>query len=235
LLSDQPPGEGAEDGPAARLTPLGTWAMRELLIEDDVEIPMLPPSDEMTAAELLALAENLDEAEFEAETAAWLELRAPDAAAGELLAAAAEGGPVERLLAVGTAQKLGADAESAWRDALSRPELRPYAKIALAEIDGGEPGVAVLPGFETDAADVAWLLIDALAAMSDDPEELPQQIRDAIPGGQEQQAFDAISLSPHPSAASVLSLIGRNHPDKRIAKAARKSAYRAASRPNRDR
>jgi len=71
--------------------------------------------------------------------------------------------------------------------------------------------------------------------MSDDPDELPQQIRDAIPPGQEQQAFDAISLSPHPDAASVLSLIGRNHPDKRIAKAARKSAYRAASRPNRDR
>jgi hypothetical protein len=71
--------------------------------------------------------------------------------------------------------------------------------------------------------------------MSDDPDELPQQIRDAIPPGQEQQAFDAISLSPHPDAASVLSLIGKHHPDKRIAKAARRSAYRAASRPDRDR
>ena len=36
-------------------------------------------------------------------------------------------------------------------------------------------------------------------------------------------AFDAISLSPHPDAADVLSLIGKHHPDKQIAKAARRS------------
>jgi len=35
---------------------------------------------------------------------------------------------------------------------------------------------------------------------------------------------------PHPDAASVLTVIGRHHPDKKIAKAARKSAYRATSR-----
>ena len=230
-LPGQPPGEGAEDGPVARLTPLGIWAMRELLLEDGVEIPLVPPSDQMTAADLLAAAEDLDEEEFEAETAAWLELRVPVAAASELLAVAADGGPAERLLAVGSVQKLGATAEPAWRDALGRPELRPYAKIALTEIAGGEPGVTVLPGLEPEAADIAWMLTDTLAAMSGDTDDLPRQIRDAIPAGQEQQAFDAISLSPHPDAASVLTLIGKHHPDKRIAKAARRSAYHAASRP----
>lgn len=230
-LPEQPPGEGTEDGPVARLTPLGTWAVRELLVEDDVEIPLLPAADQMTAADLLAAAEGLDEEEFEAEAAAWLKLWAPDAAAGELLAAAAEGGPVERLLAVSTARKLGAAAEPAWRDSLDRPELRPYAKIVLTEIAGGEPGVTALSGLEPEVADIAWMLTDALAAMSDDLDELPQQIREAIPPGQEQQAFDAISLSRHPDAASVLSLVGRHHPDKRIAKAARRSAYKAASRP----
>jgi hypothetical protein len=230
-LADQPPGEGAEDGPVARLTPLGTWAVREVLIEDGVEIPVLPPTDQMTAADLLAAAEGLDEEEFEAETTAWLELRAPDVAASELLAVAAEGAPAERLLAIAAAQKLGAAAEPVWRDSLGRPELRPYAKIALTEIAGGEPGVSVLPGLEPEAADIAWMLTDTLATTSDDPEELPQQIRDSIPPGQEQQAFDAISLSPHPDAASVLSMIGKHHPDKRIAKAARRSAYKVASRP----
>jgi hypothetical protein len=230
-LPEQPPGEDAEDGPVARLTPLGTWAMRELLLEDDVEIPVLPPTDQMTAADLLAAAEGLDEEEFEAETAAWLELRAPDVAAGELLAAAAGGGPAERLLAVGAAQKLGASAEPAWRDSLGRLELRPYAKIALTEIAGGDPGASMPPGLEPEAADIAWLLTDTLAATADDPAELPQQIRDSIPPGQEQEAFDAISMSPHPDAASVLSMIGKHHPDTRIAKAARKSAYKLASRP----
>jgi len=230
-LLDQPPAEGAEDGPVARLTPLGTWAVRELLVEDGVEIPLLPPTEQMTAADLVAAAEGLDEEEFEAETTAWLELRAPDVAAGELLAVAADGGPAERLLAVGAAQKLGAAAEPAWRDSLGRPELRPYAKIALTQIAGGDPGVTMLPGLEPEVADIAWMLTDTLAATSDDPDELPQQIRDSIPPGQEQQAFDAISLSPHPDAASVLSLIGKHHPDKQIAKAARKSAYKIASRP----
>ncbi len=232
-LPDQAPDEGGDDGPAARLTPLGAWAMRELLLEDDVEIPLLPSPDQMTAPDLLAATEGLDEQEFKAEMAAWLELRSPDAAADELLTAAAVGGPAERLLAVAATQTLGEAAEPAWRDALTRPELRPYAKFALTEIAGGEPGITVLPGLEPEGADIAWMLIDTLAVMSGNPDELPQQIGDAIPVGQEQQAFDAISLSPHPDAAAVLTLIGKHHPDKQIAKAARRSAYRTSSRPKR--
>ena len=231
-LPDQAPDEGVEEGPVARLTPLGTSAMRELLLEDDVEIPLLPPSDQMTAPDLLAAA-DLPEEEFETEVAAWLELRAPDVAAGELLAAAAVGDPRERLLAVAAVQKLGAAAEPAWGDVLALPELRPYAKIALTELAGGEPGITVLPGLEPEAADITWVLIDTLAVTADDPDELQQQMRDAIPAGQEQQTFDDISLSPHPDAAAVLTLIGRNHADKQIAKAARRSAYRASSRPKR--
>jgi hypothetical protein len=230
-LPDQARDEDVEDGPVARLTPLGGWAMRELLLEDDVEIPLLPSPDQMTAPDLLAATEGLDEEEFKAEMAAWLELRSPDVAADELLTAAAAGGPAERLLAVAATQTLGAAAEPAWRDALARPELRPYAKFALTEIAGGEPGITMLPGLEPEAADIGWMLIDTLAVMSGDPDELPQRIRDAIPAGQEQQAFDAISLSPHPDAAVVLTLIGKHHPDKQIAKAARKAAYRASSRP----
>jgi hypothetical protein len=232
-LPDQARDEDVEDGPVARLTPLAGWAMRELLLEDDVEIPLLPSPDQMTAPDLLAAMEGLDEEEFKAEMAAWLELRSPDVAADELLTAAAVGGPAERLLAVAAAQTLGAAAEPAWRDALARPELRPYAKFALTEIAGGEPGITVLPGLEPEAADIAWMLIDTLAVMSGDPDELPQRIRDAIPAGQEQQAFDAISLSSHPDAAAVLTLIGKHHPGKQIAKAARRSAYRASSRPKR--
>jgi hypothetical protein len=234
-LPDQPPGqssgESTDDGPVARLTPLGTWAIREQLGDEGVEIPLLPPTGQMTAADLLAAAEDLDEDETEAETAAWLELRAPDVAAGELLAAAADGGPTERLLAIEAVNRLGTAAEPAWRDALGRPELQAYAKIALTEIAGGEPGVTVLPGLEPELADLAWLLTDVLAALSDDPDELPQQLRDSVPPGQEQQVFDAMSRSSHPDAASVLTLVGQHHPDKRIAKAARRSAYRAASRP----
>jgi hypothetical protein len=230
-LDGQPSGDGSGEGPVARLTPLGTWDMREQLEDEGVEIPLLPPTDQMTAADLLAAAEDLGEEELEAETAAWLEPRAPDVAAAELLGAAADGDPTERLFAIAAVNRLGAAAEPAWRDALGRPELRGYAKIALTEIAGGEPGVTPIAGLEPDLADLAWLLIDMVAAFSDEPDQMAQQIRDAIPAGQEQGMFDAISLSPHPDAADALSLIGEHHPDKQIAKAARRSAHRAASRP----
>jgi hypothetical protein len=230
-LSDQPSAGRDEDGRVARLTPIGTWAFREVLAGEDVEVPLLPPPDQMTAADLVAAVTDLDEDEMDAETAAWLELQPTDTAAAELLAVAARGDAVERMLAVAVAQKLGAAAESAWRDALARPELRPYAKIALTEIAGGEAGVTTLPGLEPDIADIAWLTVDTLAALSDDPDELPRQLSEAIPPGQEQHLFDAVSRSPHPDAADVLSLIGRHHPDKRIAKAARGSAHRARTRP----
>jgi hypothetical protein len=206
------------------------WAMREQLTDEGVEIPLLPPVDEMTAADLIAASEDAGEDEIAAEMAAWLELRTPDNAASELLAVAASGGAVERMLAVAAVNRLGPAAEPAWRDSLDRPELRPYAKIALTEIAGGSPGITMLAGLEPEAGDIAWVLTDMLAAISDSPEELPQQLRESVPAGQEQLVFDAMSLSPHPDAASVLSLIGKHHPDKRIAKAARKSAFRAGSR-----
>lgn len=215
----------------ARLTPLGMWAMREQLLDEGVEIPLLPPVGEMTAADLVAAAESVDEAEAAAETAAWLELRTPDAAASELLAVAASGGVVERMLAVAAVNRLGAAAEPAWRDSLSRPELRPYAKIALTEIAGGSPGFTMQAGLEPEVGDIAWVLTDMLAALSDSPAELPQMLRESVPVGQEQQVFDAMSQLAHPDVAGVLSLIGKHHPDRRIAKAARRSAYRAGRRP----
>lgn len=227
-LADAECGEGR----VARLTPLAVWAMRDQLVDEGVEIPLLPPVAEMTAADLIAVAEGAAESEIGAETMAWLELRPPDKAARELLAAAAGGDASERMFAISVANKLGAAAEAAWRDSLGLVELRPYAKIALTEIAGGSPGITMLPGLEPDANDVAWLLIDTLAATcGNNPEELPQQLGESVPAGQEQPVFDAMARSPHPDAGSVLSLIGKHHSDKRIAKAARRSAYRSAGRP----
>lgn len=217
----------AEDGPVARLTPLGMWAMREQLTEEAVEIPLLPPAAEMTAADLITATLDVPEPDAAAETRAWLELRPPDRAATELLAVAADGGPGERMLAVAAVTELGAAAEPAWREVLTRPVLRPYAKIALTELAGGSPDRPV-PGLEPEPGDLAWLLIDLLAVIPpDDPEELVSQLADSVPAGREREAFEAMARSAHPDAGKVLTLIGKMHPDKRIAKAARTSAYQA--------
>ena len=242
LLLDQMVAVGAvrisdsEDGDLARLTPLGLAAIRTQFAGSGVEVPLLPPVEEMTAADLIAMAEGAAEEEFQAETAAWLAQRTAESAARELLSVAAESDPASRVLAVAVVTELGAPAEPAWRDALDQVELRGYAKATLADCD---PVAAMPDGLELSDDDLAWILIDALVADGWDdvddggeyePAALAKRLGEAIPAGREPAAFEMMARVPHPDAASVLTVIGRYHPDKKIAKAARKSAYKAASR-----
>lgn len=222
------------DNEIVRLTPLGSWTVREQLAEAGVEIPLLPPPAEMTAADLVAAAEGADSDEIAAEADAWLAQRAPDAAARELLDFAAKGDPVERMVAISAAQRIGAAAVPSWRDALEVRAVRPYAKIALTEIAVGAPGVATLPGTRPEADDVAWLVTDLLAAAAEalEPEDLSIQLGQAVPRGTEEMMFGVMSRLPHPHAARVLAMIGQHHPDKKVAKAARRAAHQASGRLN---
>ena len=245
LLLDQMVAVGAirisdsEDGDLARLTPLGLAAIRTQLEDPEVEVPLLPPAEEMTAADLIAMADGAAEEEFEAETAAWLAHRTAESAARELLSVAAESDAASRALAVGIVTELGAPAEPAWRDVLGQLALRGYAKATLATLAGSDPAAAIPSGLELADDDLAWMLTDALVADGwgdvDDDEEyepaaLARRLAEAVPAGREPAAFEMMARVPHPDAASVLTVIGRHHPDKKIAKAARKSAYKAASR-----
>jgi hypothetical protein len=242
LLLDQMVAVGAvrisdsEDADLARLTPLGLAAIRTQFAGSGVEVPLLPPAEEMTAADLIAMAAGAAEEEFEAETAAWLAQRTAESAARELLSVAAESDPASRVLAVAVVTELGAPAEPAWRNALDQVELRAYAKATLADCD---PVAAMPDGLELSDDDLAWVLTDALVADGWDdvddegeyePAALAKRLGEAIPAGREPAAFEMMARVPHPDAANVLTVIGRYHPDKKIAKAARKSAYKAASR-----
>jgi hypothetical protein len=227
------------DGELARLTPLGLAAMRTLLIRHGVEIPLLRSADQMTAADLLAMADGVSEEEFEAESAAWLAHRTPESAARELLSAGAGSDPASRMLAVAVVTGLGAPAEPAWREALSRLELRGYAKVALATLAGDDPEDPARPEFELAEDELAWALIDTLVTdgwgdldddAEHDPQALAELLREAIPPGRELVGFEMMARAPHPDAPNVLTMIGRHHPDKKVAKLARKSAYKAASR-----
>jgi len=245
LLLDQMVAVGAvrisdsEDGDVARLTPLGLAAMRTQFGDSEVEVPLLPPAEEMTAADLIAMAEGASEEEFQAETAAWLTYRTPESAARELLSVAVESDPASRVLAVAVVTELGAPAEPVWRDMLGQRELRGYAKATLATLAGCDPAAAVPSELELADDDLAWVLTDTLVAdgwddLDDEaeyePVALAERLGEAIPAGRELAAFEMMARVPHPDAASVLTVIGRYHPDKKIAKAARKSAYKAASR-----
>jgi hypothetical protein len=229
-----------EDGPVARLTPLGLAAVREQLVESGVEIPLLPDAEHMTAAQLISMTASASEDEFTAEARAWLSYRTAEPAARELLDVAAVSDPASRILAVGVVvTEVGALAEPVWREALGRIELRPYAKAALAAPSDGDLAVASQPGLEPDDDDLAWMITDALAAEGWDdpgdeagrgPDALTRRLAETVPAGQELAVFELMARVPHPDAVGVLTAIGKHHPDKKIAKLARKSAYKAATR-----
>jgi hypothetical protein len=218
------------EGAVARLTPLGSWAVREQLAGAGVQVPLLPPPAEMTAADLVAAAEGADSDEIAAEADAWLAQRDPDEAARELLDFAAAGDPVERMVAISAAQRIGPLAVPRWRDALAVRAIRPYAKIALTEIAVGAPGVATLPGTRPEAGDVAWLVTDLLAAAAQalEPADLAIQLGEAVPKGAEEMMFGVMSRLPHPDAARVLAMIGQHHPDEDVAGAARRAAHQVS-------
>lgn len=230
----------SDDGDVARLTPLAMARVHAQLTDAGVEIPLLPPADQMSAADLISMADGATEEEFKEETVAWLSGRTPEAAARELLSVAAESDAASRMLAVAVAVELGAPAGPAWRDALDQVELRGYAQVTLATLAQDDTAMeAAPPGFEVADEDLVWMLTDALVVdgwgdVDDDadhePAALAQRLREAIPAGRELAVFEMMARVPHPDAPNVLTVIGRHHPDKKIAKLARKSAYKAASR-----
>ena len=229
-------------GDIVRLTPLALAVLRDQLAEAGIEIPLLPPTAaELTGAQLLAMAEGIGDEEFEAEADAWVAAHGPDAAARELLQLAADGGPGERMLAVAAVTRIGAAAGPAWRDSLDVPEVRAYAKMTLAGAITGGPdgldgrgGADLPPDLEPLPDDLAWVATDMLALACDDefPDagELAAAFGEAVPAGQEAALFDAMGRSGHPDVVDVLNHVGRYHPDKQIAKAARTAAHRAVSR-----
>jgi hypothetical protein len=218
------------DGEKIELTPLALWALREQLRLDGVQIPLLKATPaQMTAAALVIFANGVSQGEVEAEFASWVKARGADQAARELLAFAAFGGPQARLPAVNLVRRIGAAALPAWRDAMQRPALRGYGRMALlAELP--ESTMRALP--DPDPDDFARVATDLLALAcgeeDPDPREIAAQFREAVPTGEESWVFGLMAQSSHPDVRRVLMVLGRYHPDRRIARDARRAARSAA-------
>jgi hypothetical protein len=241
------------DDATIRFTPLALREMRLQLTNEGVDIPLFTASTgELTASQLIALAEGIAAEEFETEADAWLMAYGPGRSVALLLELATGSGPAERLTAVSVVTRAGAAAEQAWRDHIDVPALRPYAKVALASLALGvmpeapavPGGIALLPEsvppemippeLRPIPDDLAWLATDVLALVCADEDTDPYQIAAAfsqsVPPGDEANALDRLWRGPHPDAERVLNHLGRFHPDKKLAKEARRAAHKAAGR-----
>jgi hypothetical protein len=223
----------------AHLEPLGRHAVAAKLRSCGVHVPELPPPGEMTADDVVLLHMFGTEEDFAADFASWVAERGAAGAARELLAfaAGAGAGAVIRTAAVTVADRLGADAEPAWREALERPELRCYAKAALLRtLADRDPGLPVPAELKLGTDDAAWFITDTFAPLTavvggsvTFPFDVPE-LAGASWDMSHEALFDAMARLDHPDAEAVLTMVGRHCDDKKTAKAARKAAFKAASR-----
>ncbi|MER5353338.1 hypothetical protein ABT093_23760 [Kitasatospora sp. NPDC002551] len=212
-----------------RLTPLGQYGIRQWLLEDGYDAPLVGDLARGDAAELLRGVSEAANVLPEEELKVWVADREPVAAARELLAAARGSdayAPMRRLLCHSALTLLGASAEPSVREVLDDPELGGGARAWLVAL-----GAADVP--VPDRAMALWTVVDAFAAQLLDTGGDPDQLRDLVaelpvtddPVGY----FGELWRVEHPYTADVLEAVGELHPDRAVAKEARKAAFKARS------
>ncbi|MGW7792705.1 hypothetical protein [Streptomyces tricolor] len=209
-----------------RLTPLGVYGLRARLLEAGFAAPVVGELADKGADALLDGTARFGRSAARAETEQWLARREPLAAARELLAAARgadAGAPLRRLRCQQALSLVGMEAEPALREVLDDPELGGLARVWLSE--RGAAGVPAPP-----EEMVFWLTVDTLAAQLA-AEGNSEELRALVEGlaAQHSGFFAAAWRVEHPATAEVLDAMGRLHPDKKVAKEARKAAFKARS------
>ncbi len=210
-----------------RLTPLGLYGVRARMLEAGVDAPAVGDLADKGADVLLDSLAHYPEQAGRAELEQWLARREPAAAAEELLSAARgqdPGAPLRRLRCQQGLLLVDAAAEPSVRAVLDDRELGGLARVWLAE-----RGAADVPAPPQEM--VFWLAVDTIAAQLDADGETPE-LEELVVGliGQHTGFFDSAWRVDHPATAPVLEAMGRLHPEKKIAKEAKKAAFKARSR-----
>ncbi|GAA2602266.1 MULTISPECIES: hypothetical protein [Streptomyces] len=209
-----------------RLTPLGLYGLRARLLDAGFDAPAVGDLADKGADALLDGTAPFPSAAAHAETELWLAGRSPLDAARELLAAARgsdTGAPLRRLRCQQALSLVGAEAEPALRDVLGDAELGGLARVWLTE-----HGARDVPAPSQDM--VFWLTIDTVAAQLA-AEGNSEELRALVEGLARRHSgfFDTVWRVEHPATPDVLEAMGRLHPDKKVAKEARKAAFKARS------
>ncbi|MDQ0797027.1 hypothetical protein [Streptomyces sp. B1I3] len=214
-----------------KLTPLGLYGIRERMLAAGVDAPAVGDLADKGADVLLDGIAYYPEGAARAEVELWLGRRGArdgaQAAAAELLGAARgadRGAPLRRLHCQQALALAGPEAEPAVRAVLDDPELGGLARVWLVE-----RGASDVPAPAESM--IFWLAVDTIAAQLDAEGDMGE-LQELVEGlsGQHSGFFDEAWRVDHPATAEVLEAMGRLHRDRKTAKAARKSAFKARSR-----
>ncbi|MEU8696981.1 hypothetical protein AB0C61_04720 [Streptomyces sp. NPDC048680] len=210
-----------------KLTPLGLYGIRARMLDAGVDAPAIGDLLDKGADALLGGIAYYPEDAARSEVQLWLARRGAGGAAAELLDAARgedPQAPLRRLHCQQALALVGAEAEPAVRAVLDDAELGGLARVWLAEL--GAAGVPAPP-----ESMIFWLAVDTIAAQLEADGDL-DELQGLVEGlsGQHSGFFDEVWRVDHPATADVLEAMGRLHSDKKLAKDARKAAFKARSR-----
>lgn len=202
------------------LTPLGHWTTQRLMSSVSPNL-MAGAFLDLTAAELLVAASDIPGTEADMEIEAWIFHRG-ETALTELVDALPGADETGRGLAFQALLRYGPAADEAISRLADDPELWPYATAWGIDVLTGDPA-------DMDCAGDPERFVRLLGAVVDLYGPRPAAAAWAGP------AAGAVGLLPMldsvwrvklPQTESVLAALGAEHPDKVVAKAARKSLFK---------
>ncbi|MFJ8044322.1 hypothetical protein ACIRBX_27840 [Kitasatospora sp. NPDC096147] len=211
-----------------RLTPLGQYGVRQWLLEEGYDAPLVGELAKGDAETVLRAVTETANVLPERELLIWLAGKEPAAAAAELLAAARGTdafGPVRRLLVVQTLELIGEPARGAAVEVQDDPELGGAVRAWL--LAQGQEVVA------PERSMVLWTAVDGFAAQlltsEGEAGELQRLVAELPVTANPASFFGELWRVEHPYTADVLEAIGELHLDRTVAKEARKAAFKARS------
>ncbi|MGP3954993.1 hypothetical protein ACTWPT_03255 [Nonomuraea sp. 3N208] len=204
------------------LTPLGVWAIRRDLLREGHDAPTTEEVEvfaDLSAAELVeALVKG---SATQSAVAGWLERRAPESAARDLIEIAASGTAGQRGAVGAILEELGPEAEAPVRQALGHPMTRRYAASWLHIRDLEAPPLS--------PEDHTWIAVDSLAALMHLSGPAAGRLDPPEPGEDLIKLVAEMPGVDHPDTIAVLDMLAAAHDDQAVAKAARKAAMKARS------
>ena len=216
-------GLSQERGGTVELTALGAVGVQRLAGRKGIEVPVAGRYRDATAQHLLEALAGVSDQDIEAEVATWLEGTDPLAAAADISEAlvrvlAAAEDDLGRFALVSVAlsvwQLIGTDAADAVRTVAAHPVAGPFA-AAWLELKG-QPGPPVNPG----------PLMVGLGVI--DPEAAVEKLCE-LPSDEQIALLEMARAERWPGTELYLSSIAERHPEKAVAKTARRNLFRLRS------
>ena len=204
------------------LTPLGLWGVHQVLAELGIPVPVVGDLAEEDIEYLLVRLTHAQADVTERELDAWVEHRGPQLAADELARFIERtDDPVHRLLALEALTRTGEVGVETGRAVRSRGG----AAGAAATFWLLESGAVELGSVTEQERMLA--LTDQLVAL--DASEAMIEFLDQIPRKDLVGLLHQLAAAAHPRLPTVLDTVAGGHPDRKIAKAARKLRFTLTS------